>query len=199
MIAHPVQFHVEPAATGRVHVVVRVLLFALLAAVGCSSVYWMLYLALPAIAALLVARDGGEEYLARSAPPIVRALQWAAAAYAYLWMLTDRVPPTDGAGVDVLKVATGGQPTPVAAVSRVLTSVPALLLLLVLSFVAGVLWFAAALSILLARRVPEWIASFIAMTLAYQFRLFAYHLSLVDAYPTIADLPTRQGSGAEVF
>jgi hypothetical protein len=54
--------------------------------------------------------------------------------------------------------------------------------------IAAVLWVIGALAILATRRVPTAIAEFVAMKVGYQFRLVAYHLSLVDAYPSLADL-----------
>jgi hypothetical protein len=57
--------------------------------------------------------------------------------------------------------------------------------------VAAVLWVLGALAILATGRLPTPIAEFITMKLAYQFRLIAYHLSLVDAYPSLADVRAR--------
>jgi len=57
---------------------------------------------------------------------------------------------------------------------------------------------AGAVFILAARRVPFAIADFLASVLRYQFRLLAYHLSLVDRYPIIeqADVPHVSGPKA---
>jgi hypothetical protein len=175
----------------RLQVVIRLAILAALATIGCSSVYWLLYLALPALAALLVSRDGTERYLADDAPGIVRVLRWCAGAYAYLWLLTDALPTT-GAGVRgpvELSVEVGGKPTASSALLRLLTSLPALLLLAVLSLAAALLWIVAAVAVLATERIPAAIADFLAMKLRYQFRLVAYHLSLVDAYPALADAP----------
>ncbi len=59
-------------------------------------------------------------------------------------------------------------------------------------------WIVGAIGILASERLPAAIADFIAMKLRYQFRLVAYHLSLVDAYPVLADppLPHAPHSGA---
>ncbi len=172
----------------RAQVAVRVVLLLALATIGCSSLYWLLYLVLPAIAALLISRDGAEAYLAKDAPRVVRALRLAAASYAYLWLLTDDFPSADGAGRVELTVDVGGSPTVSSAVRRLVTSLPALLLLAALSMIAAVLWVIGALAILATGRVPTAIAVFVAMKIGYQFRLVAYHLSLVDAYPSLADL-----------
>jgi hypothetical protein len=182
----------------RVQVVVRLALLAALAAIGCSSVYWLAYLALPVLAALLVSRDGARGYLGGDAPGIVRVLRWFAGTYAYLWLLTDRLPTLEGEGPVELNIETGGTPTAGSALRRLVTSLPALLLLAILSVAASFLWILGAIAILATGRTPAWIADFIAMKLRYQFRIAAYHLSLVDAYPALADspLPLAPHSGA---
>jgi hypothetical protein len=197
MIGHPVRFHVEPSRMDRVQVAVRLVLLTALAAIGCSSVYWVLYLALPVAAALLVSRDGPERYLRDDAPGIVRFLRWLAGAYAYLWLLTDALPTSDARGPVELEVEAGGRPTAGSALWRLVLSLPALLLLAILSMVASVLWILGAVAIVAVARTPAWIADFIAMKLRYQLRLTAYHLSVVDAYPSIADvsLPHAPPSG----
>jgi hypothetical protein len=198
MTAHPVRFHVEPSRMDRVQVAVRLVLLAALAAVGCSSVYWALYLTLPVVAAMLVSRDGPERYLGDDAPGIVRVLRWFAGAYAYLWLLTDALPASEAGGPVELALEVGGRPTAGSALWRLVTSLPALLLLAILSMVAAVLWILGAVAILAVGRAPAWITDFISMKLRYQFRIIAYHLSLVDAYPSIAEvsLPHAPPSGA---
>jgi hypothetical protein len=185
MLAHPVQLEIEhPKRTARIHVVTRLALLAAFAALGCSGVYWFLYLALPAVAALGVLRKSGDRYLAEDAPRIVRVLRWFASAYAYLWLLTDVLPTAEGGPVD-LRVEVGGHPTAGSALLRLLFSLPALLLLALLSAAAGILWLVGAVLILVRERNPEWVVDFLSMTLRFQFQLVAYHLSLVDAYPSL--------------
>ena len=72
---------------------------------------------------------------------------------------------------------------------RLLTGLPALLLLAILSMAAALPWIVAAIAVLVSERVPAAIADSIAMKLRYHFRVVAYHLSLVDAYPSISELP----------
>jgi hypothetical protein len=74
-----------------------------------------------------------------------------------------------------------------SALTRLVTSLPALLVLALLSVVAGLLWIVAAVTVLVRERVPAGIARFIAIVLRYQFRLVAYHLSLVDRYPSLQE------------
>lgn len=188
---HPVQLHIERSmSTKRIHVVTRLLLLIAVGALGCSSLYWALYFAIPAVAALMIQQRGGEGYLATDGPRIVRVLRWFAAAYGYLWLLTDVLPTAQGGPVD-LQIAPSGRPTLGSAVVRIVTSLPALLLLAVLSAVAGIMWVIGALWILITERMPSAVGDFLALTLRVEFRLIAYHLSLVDRYPSLEDAPAE--------
>jgi hypothetical protein len=190
MTTHPVRLATEPGERlDRVHVAVRLALLLALAAIGCSSLYWLLYLSLPALVALLISSKGPERYLAEDGPRLVRALRWLAGAYAYLWLLTDAFPTGDGDAAVQLEVETGGAPTMGSALLRLVYSLPALLLLAILSFAATILWIIGAIAILVTRRLPRAFASFFAVTLQFQFRLAAYHLSLVERYPSLAETP----------
>jgi hypothetical protein len=192
MSNHPVHLDVEhPKQTARIHVVTRLVLLAAFAALGCSGIYWCLYLALPALAAVAILRKGGERYLTEDAPRIVRLLRWLASAYGYLWLLTDFLPTADGSPVD-LRIEVGGHPTAGSALLRLVFSLPALVLLAVLSLVAGILWIAGAVLILVRERIPGAFVDFLALTLRIQFQLVAYHLSLVEAYPSLRSARVAQ-------
>lgn len=194
MLAHPVHLEIEhPNRTARIHVFTRLALLAAFAALGCSGIYWFLYLALPALAALAVLRKDGDRYLAEDAPRIVRVLRWFASAYAYLWLLTDVLPTADGGPVD-LRVEAGGRPTAVSALLRLVFSLPALLLLALLSVAAGILWLVGAVLILIRERIPGAVVDFLAFTLRFQFQLVAYHLSLVEAYPSVRTARVAQAT-----
>ncbi|MGZ3441892.1 MAG: DUF4389 domain-containing protein [Polyangia bacterium] len=170
---------------------IRLLLLAALGTLGCSSLYWLLYLAIPALAALMLSTKGFERYFAEDAPQLTRALRWLAAAYAYLWLLTDAAPTSQESGPVELQIETSGTPTTSSALLRLFTSIPSLLLLAILSFAAGVLWVIGAIVILIRARPSAGIADYMALTLRYQFRLVAYHLSLVDRYPSLESAPAR--------
>jgi hypothetical protein len=185
---HPVHLRIEPSATmARVHVVIRLALLLALGALGVSSLYWLLYLVLPAIAALVISQRGAPRYLSEDAPRIVRVLRWLAGAYAYLWLLTDAFPTPEPGGAVELEVEVAGSPTPSSALLRILNSLPALLILVLLSMAASIVWLIGAVVILIRQRMPAALASFLGLTLRYQFRLAAYHLSLVDRYPSFEE------------
>lgn len=173
----------------------RLLLLLALGSIGCSSVYWLAYLLLPALAALLIQQKGAERYVVEDAPAITRALRWLAAAYGYLWLLTDELPSTSSASPVTLEIDASGSPTATSALLRLVQSLPALLLLILFSSIAGFLWIFAALSVLVSQRVPPALGEFLTATLRYQFRLIAYHLSLVERYPAF-DLASLSQSSA---
>jgi hypothetical protein len=185
MVNHPVQLQVEhPRETERIHVVTRLAFLLAFATLGCSAVYWALYLALPAAVAVVLIRKGGERYLAEDAPRIVPVLRWLASAYAYLWLLTDVLPTAQGSPVE-LRIEASGKPTATSALLRLLFSLPALVMLAVLSAASGILWVVGAVLILIRKRLPGAIADILAFTLRFQFQLIAYHLSLVERYPSL--------------
>ena len=93
-----------------------------------------------------------------------------------------------------LHIEPAGTPTPASALLRLLTSIPALLLLALMSFAATVLWVVAALVILVRARPSVALSDFLALTLRYQFRLVAYHVSVVDRYPSLAGAPVERHS-----
>jgi hypothetical protein len=189
MSPHHVRLHVEPSRMDRFPVLIRLVLLVALATAGLSSFYWLLYLVAPMVVALIVSYDGADHYMEQDAPRLARILRWVAGAYAYLWLLTDAMPQAEPGGAVELEIDIRGEPDLRSAFVRVVTSLPALLVLAILSLVATVFWVFGAISILAVRRVPLGVSDFIAMKLQYQFRLIAYHLSLVDEYPSVEGLP----------
>lgn len=167
----------------RAQVVIRLVLLFALAAIGWSSVYWVVYLALPALAAMRISRAGAD-YPQNDGPRLVRVLRWLAGAYAYLWLLTDAPPSSEPSGAVDLQVNPTGAPSTTTALCRLLTSLPALVVLAILSMAAALLWPFGAALILLQKRLPRVLFDFFLLKLSGQFRLVAYHLSLVDRYPS---------------
>jgi hypothetical protein len=139
------------------------------------------------VVAIVVMNKGGGRYLREDAPRVVPVLRWLAGAYAYLWLLTDATPTAEAGGPVDLTVDVGveGNLTPATALLRLIYSLPALVLVAVLTVAAGLLWLVGAAFILVRERMPAAIAEFLALTLAVQLRLCAYHLSLTDRYPSL--------------
>jgi hypothetical protein len=186
---HPVHLYVQrEERPGRIHVVVRLVLLAAVGAVGCGPIYWVAYLAAPALVALAILHRGAGRYLAEDAPRLARGLRWLAAGLAYLSLLTD-APPAIEPGPVELGVESTGEPTPPSALLRLVTSVPALIVVALLSIVAVPCWVVGAACILVSRRLPSFIGDFLTLTLRTELRLAAYHLSLVDVYPSLSESP----------
>lgn len=194
MSHHPVQLNIERAARiPRIHVVIRLVLLLALGTIGCSSIYWFLYLALPALVAAVVAQRGSSRYLTESAPKVVGVLRWFASAYGYLWLLTNDLPTSEGSHVD-LQIAIEGNPTVASSLLRLLTSLAALLLVAILSLAGSLVWLIAAAFVLATERMPAALGDFLTLVLRVQFRMIAYHLSLVERYPSFEASPITTGS-----
>jgi hypothetical protein len=180
----------RPTRMRRAHVLLRLVILLLVGSACWSSLYWLLYLGLPVIAALLVWPEK-DAYLGGDAVSIARLLRWVAAAYAYLALLTDAFPTSEAEGPVTLEIQRSGAPTVASALSRIVTSIPALLVLAVVTMVAGLVWVAGAVAILVYGQLPDPIAGFLSMALQYRMRFLAYHLSLVETYPSLVDVPAQ--------
>ena len=187
MSIHPVQLHVLKAErVPRIQVAARVVLVLALGIIAWSSIYWLLYLALPAVVAVVLLQKGSGTFVSQDAPRLVRALRWLAAAEAYLCFLTNELPTSLGSAVD-LQVNVTGAPTARSALLRLVTSVPALLLVGILIAVSSAVWVLAAMCALATEQLPDIFAELFVVVLRMKYRLIAYHLSLVDRYPSLAE------------
>jgi hypothetical protein len=165
--------------------------------IAWSSIYWLLYLTLPVIVALDVLQRGPEAFFERDAPRLVRALRWLVGAEGYLYFLTNELPTAMGGAVD-LHVNVAATPTARSALMRLVSSLPALLLIGVLMVVSSLVWVLAALFALVTERIPSIFAEFFLVVLRAKYRLIAYHLSLVDRYPSLAEEGVQQHAGGLV-
>jgi hypothetical protein len=177
----------HPERMSRAHLVVRMLIGCITGGI-LHSVGWpggFLYLALPALAAILLSQHGADRYLGTDVPVLVRVLDWVMSFYAYMALLTDDFPLGDRHPVRYA-LTPGGAPTVRTAVLRILTSLPAALVLLLFGFVAALLGFFAWCAILFVGHYPRAWFDFQCGVLRFQARLLAYHASIVDAYPPIS-------------
>ncbi len=188
MTPYPAIFDVSPPArSDRLQLVLRLVICAALGVVGVEggALVLLLYLALPAAAAVVVQSRGADIYLSRTGPAIVRLLRWLLSFEAYMLFLTDRFPT----GAETLvryEVRPAGVPTPGGALLRLLTSLPEAIVLLLLGIVSGLVAFLGALTVLAAEKVPAPLLGFQRGLVRWQARLLAYHASLVDAPPPYA-------------
>lgn len=200
MKPQPVVFDVvRPPRFERAHVVVRLLLLFVLSLLGGSIgwTFFLLYLLLPAAAAVMLSQRGGDGFREEGSPSLARLVHWVLAIYSYLALLTDRLPTGKPAEVVRFEVKPDGRPTPGSALARLVYSLPALLFLAVLGLVSGLVWLVAMVMVLIDRRYPESFYDFQRGVLRFEARLLAYHASLVEEYPPFS-LAAEPGEQAEV-
>jgi len=202
MTSYPASIGVtRPDRFDRIHLLVRGVFLVVLSLAGLSLgvVFVMAYLALPAIAALLLSQNGTARFFAEDAPRLAGALRWLLSVYAYFLLLCDRLP-SGGAELPVrFEVAFSGAPTPKSALMRLILGIPSALGFAILSFFSGIVWVVAAISILISERFPASLYDFQCGVLRWQARLLAYQASLVEPNPPFVfdsgpeDLPAGLG------
>ena len=181
MNGYPVEFDVErPPTFQRAHVFLRIALLIVVGWIGHPT--GLLWLGIPAVAALLVAQKGGKRYLDEDGPKVVRVLNWVLDLVAYLALLTDRLPGESGHPVR-FEVRRSGSPSVGSALLRILYAIPSLIVLAILMFVGAFVWVIAVIAILVDEKYPESLWHFMRGIVRWEACLFAYLASLVDEYP----------------
>ena len=168
------------------------LLLRLLIAISAGSVLhaigWpgaVLYFALPTLAAVLISQHTAAGYFTRDAPALTRVLSWLVGFHAYMGLVSDRFPLAASDEPVRLEGAPRGTPTLGSAVARIVTSLPALIVLWLLSIVSSILWLLAAIAILFVEHYPPSWWRFQCGVLRFGARLLIYHASLDDETPPI--------------
>ena len=185
----PVRLVVEkPQLFERAQLLLRIPVMILLSALhqpfgGTTSA---LYFILPVVAAVLISQHGKDEFLTNDSKWMRSALEWVIGLFAYLMLVTDRVPLGPNQRQVCLEVRPGGTPSVPTALIRFLTTLPHLLALAVLCMVSVLIWFYAAFSVLLTENYPSTLQRFQQAVLSWMARVFAYHCSLVEEYPPFA-------------
>jgi len=168
------------------------LLLRLLIAIAAGSVLhavgWpggLLYFALPALAAVLISQHTASGYFTRDAPTLTRVLSWLVGFHAYMGLVSDRFPLAAPDEPVRFEGEPRGTPTLGAALARLVYSLPALIVLWLLSIVSSVLWLLAAVAILFVEHYPPSWWRFQCGVLRFGARLLVYHASLVDETPPL--------------
>jgi Domain of unknown function (DUF4389) len=181
---YPVTFEVErPANMSRPHVFLRILILVLASwIVGTGGWLGLVYLGLPAAAAILIARKNGQRYLDENGERVTGWIALILGALSYVAFLTDKLPG-DNSGAVQIEIVRSGSPTVGSALLRILKAIPNALVLAVLGIVSGIVWLIAAISILLTEAYPKPLWNFQYSVIGRQARLLAYLASLVEPYP----------------
>jgi hypothetical protein len=202
-MTYPVQIEAtSPLRYDRIQLALRLVIAIAAGWIGISA-GWLacaLFLALPAIAAVVISTRGAQAYLDDTGPKVWRVVSWLLAFSAYMLLLTDRFPAGEPTGVEI-QIRPDGHPTTGSALLRLITSLPSGFVLALLGFVSSVLFVIGAVMILIEQRVPAWILGFQRGVLRWQARLAGYHASLVDEYPPFsfeANHPAQPGDHAHM-
>jgi hypothetical protein len=122
-------------------------------------------------------------------------LRYLLAFYAYMGLLTDRLPNEEPKETLHFEVATTGSPTAGSTLLRIILAIPSAIVLGLLGIVAGILVLYAAIMILIQETYPEGVYNFLRGVMRWEARLLAYVASLVDEYPPFA-LDMQSGGAA---
>ena len=181
MADYPVTFEVtQPPKFERPQVFIRIVAYFVLSLV-LSLAYW----GLPIVAAIWSSQKGSQRYLEEDGPKVTGWLRWMTALTAYVYMLTDRFPSEEDTSIRY-EVQRTGSPSVGSALLRLIMSIPSLIVFGILQWVAGIIWFIAAVMILIQETYPQGLYDFQCGVVRWQARLVAYHASLVDEYPPFA-------------
>lgn len=111
-------------------------------------------------------------------------LRFVVGAYAYLALLTDKLPGDSTAGPNSqFQVTPTGTPTVGGTLVRIILIIPHAIVLAILSCVAIVLIIVASVMILVRESYPNSVYNFLRGWARWQARVLAYMAALVDEYP----------------
>jgi Domain of unknown function (DUF4389) len=176
-----IDFDIErPQTFDRAHVFLRVALLVVIGWIGHP--FGLLWLGLPAVAAILVSQKGGKRYLDEDGPTVTRVLNWILDLTAYLALLTDQLPGRVEHPVR-FQVERSGSPTMGSALLRILYAIPSLIVLAILFFFGAIVWMVAVILVLVNESYPDGLWRFLRGLVRWEAFLFAYLASLVDRYP----------------
>jgi hypothetical protein len=183
-----------PQKFDRVHIGIRVLIAIVLAILGGSLgwLYGAVYLAIPVAAAILISQRGAQRYLAEADQNMTKWIRYLLAFYAYMGLLTDRLPNEEPKETLHFEVTTSGTPTAGSTLLRIILAIPSAFVLALLAIVAFFVMLFAAVMILIQETYPEGAYGYLRGVMRWEARLLAYIASLVDEYPPFA-LDTGQG------
>jgi hypothetical protein len=189
MAAYPVVFDIQQQETyDRVHIAIRIGIIIILSilAGAIGWVFGLLYLAVPVLAAILIAQKGAQQYFAEADENMVKWLRWIAALYSYLFLLTDRLPNQEPKETLRFEVRPHGEPTPGGVLLRIILAIPHLIVLSLIGIIAFVLMIIAAIMILVQEKYPAGIFDFIKADLRWNARMYGYLAGLAQDYPPFA-------------
>ena len=187
MATYPATFDVErPEKFARSQLALRLLLLVVLSVVGgvLSWAHTALWLGVPVLAAILISQKGAKRYHDEANGNMISWLRFIAGAYAYLALLTDKLPGDSTAGPNSqFEITPTGTPTVGGTLARIILIIPHAIVIAILSMVAALLIIFAAVMILVRGSYPNSVYNFLRGWVRWQARVLAYMAALVDEYP----------------
>lgn len=191
--SYPVAFDVvRPPTFQRAHVFLRIAVLVVLGWI--AHPVGLLWLGVPVVAAVLISQKGGRRYVDEEGPTVARILGWIVGLGAYLALVTDRLPG-EGPGVSFRVERSGAEPTMSGALLRIVSVIPSLIVLALLTIVGAFVWFVAVVLVLVSETYPESMWRFLLGIVRWEACVLAYLASLVDSYPPFS-LQTAPASSA---
>jgi hypothetical protein len=189
MTSYGVTFDIQqPERYDRVQIAIRVLI-VIVGSVLVGALGWLpgaLYLAIPILAAILISQKGAQTYFSESERNMTMWLRYIVAIYAYLGLLTDKLPNEDPRQTLRFEVAPSGEPTPGGVLLRIITAIPHYIVLALLGVVAAILVLIAAIMILINETYPSGIYDFLRGYIRWEARVLAYLAGFDQNYPPFA-------------
>jgi len=186
MAAYPATFDVErPDTFARSQLALRLLLVVVLSIAGVlSGLHAILWLGVPVLAAILISQKGAARYHQEANGNMTSWLRFVVGGYAYLALLTDKLPGDATAGPNSqFDITPSGTPTVGGTLVRIILAIPHAIVLTILGIVAAVLIVFAAVMILVRQSYPAPVYNFLRGWVRWQARVLAYMAALVDEYP----------------
>ena len=113
MASYPAVFDIQrPEKFDRIQLLLRIAILVVLSILGgvLGWAYGLIWLGVPVLAAVLISQKGAERYLAESPDNMTTWLGYIVGAYAWLGLLTDKLPGSDDNPVR-FEVQPGGTPS----------------------------------------------------------------------------------------
>jgi hypothetical protein len=189
MASYPVIFDIKQQEKyDRVQIAIRLVIVIILSIIAGAIgwIFGLLYLAVPVLAAILIAQKGAQTYFAEREQNMMQWLRWIAGLYSYLFLLTDRLPNQDVKETLRLEVTPHGEPTPGGVLLRIILAIPHLIVLSIIGFIAFILMIIAAIMILIQENYPAGIFNFIKADMRWNARMYGYLAGFAQDYPPFA-------------
>ena len=181
---YPVGIEIEQSDEfDRMGALLRILAYILTGWVLSAGLMLVIFLSVPLVTGLLIARATPRGFYDRYGGTYVRILRTTTAIYAWLLFVTDRFPVWAEDRPVTVAMRQLPSPTVGEAILRTLLVIPHVLLWSFLDLIGHIFAVGAFVWIIFTGRPPEIVKKINVAISAYFGRMLAYYLSLVDRYP----------------